>query len=86
MGLSPSELINDMNNSYYSKLNRLLVDAEESEFEEVGFPSDQAYDFEIIGAVNSRKEVEKKKAEEKKKADFESISLQYSFFTFPYSL
>lgn len=70
MGISPRNLISDMSQSYYAKMNRLLVDsAEEVEFEEVGFPSEQSYDFEHIEKINEEK---KKKKEQEKRLEEKS--------------
>ncbi len=69
MGISPRNLISDMNQSYYARMNRLIVEnSEEVEFEEIGFPSEQSYDFEQIEKINEekkRKKLQDKKLEEK---------------------
>lgn len=65
LGISPRDLIKDMNTSYYAKLNRLL-NTEDADFEDISFPSEQSYDFELIERVNETKELEKGREEAKK--------------------
>ena len=65
-GVNVSDIINDMGQSYYARMNKLLgQDVEEVEFEEIGFPSEQAYDFEKIERI--QEERRKKKVEDSKK-------------------
>lgn len=80
MEISPRELIGDMNKSYYARMNRLLEDTDEIEFEELGFPSEQSYDFEAIGSNHKQNEENKirnkeiKEAEKKRKENSEATA------------
>lgn len=69
MGLAPRELLNDMSKSYYARLNSLLGEAEDVEFEELGFPSEQTYDFDHIQKVNEKKKRDDEQIKQKRKAE-----------------
>ncbi len=62
IGITPRELVHDMSQSYYARMNRLIADADDVDFEEIGFPSEATYDFEHIEKLN----VEKKHKDEQK--------------------
>lgn len=73
LGLQPSDLINDLSKSYYSKINRMVGDVEDVDFEEIGYPSEIAYDFEEIEKRNKKQDLELQHEEEKKLKREESL-------------
>jgi hypothetical protein len=76
LGIPPRDLINDLNTSYYAKMNRMINDIQDVDFDEITLPSEQSYDFDYIKKVNEKnddliKVEEKKQIEEKKKREDE---------------
>lgn len=61
LNLPADRLINNLNKSYYAKLNRLINDADDVDYEELEKPSDFTYDFEKIKQVQQKEKEEEKK-------------------------
>lgn len=66
LNLQPRDLINDLGKSYYAKMNRMLGEIEDVDFEEIGYPSELTYDFEEIEKKNKQNDLEIKHEEEKR--------------------
>jgi hypothetical protein len=73
MHMPSVKLIEDLNKSFYAKYNNLINGGEYIDYEEVQrYPSDGAYDFVHIKAINEEKE--KEKQEEAKEAKVAAIN------------
>lgn len=68
LGIQPRDLINDLNTSYYAKMNRMISDIQDVDFDEIVLPSEQPYDFDYIKKVNDKadKDIELEEQKQKK--------------------
>lgn len=62
LGIQPRDIINDLSQSYYARLNSLINNVQEVSFDDIEFPSLQTYDFTAI-------EEKQKQIEEKQKIE-----------------
>jgi hypothetical protein len=60
--LHPAQIIKSLADNYYSKYSALLHDVEDTEYEDVEFPSNNNYDFEEIASRNQLWSSEQKKS------------------------
>lgn len=79
-GIDGVMLIKSLQDSYYSRFNKILGidDTEDVEYEELVYPSASAYDFDNISKVNKQTElnniIEKKAKKEKREGDMDEAA------------